>query len=196
MILVISGTDRANSNTAKVARYVHRLFTKHGAESEILDLADLKPAAYGAGPHYGVSASGPDPLAQAVAKVNRADGIYICLPEYNGSMPGALKYFIDHWDYPKSFEFRPFAFCGLGGMFGGLRPVEHLQGSLGYRNAFIYPERVFITNVFAQLKGVEEPADPKLTVFFEKQVAGFDAFVKALQAAKLDANSREAAPRV
>lgn len=187
MILVISGTDRANSNTAKVARYVHRLFGKHGTESELLDLAELKPTSHG-GPHYGIAA--PELLAQAVAKVDRADGVYICLPEYNGSMPGALKYFIDHWNYPKSFEFRPMALCGLGGMFGGLRPVEHLQGVLGFRNSFIYPERVFIMNVFAHLKGVDEPTDPMLTKLFEKQVSGFVAFVKALQAADLDANSR------
>lgn len=187
MILVISGTDRANSNTAKIARYVQRLFAKHGAPAEILDLADLKPTSHG-GPHYGIAA--PDLLAQAIDKVDRADAVYICLPEYNGSMPGALKYFIDHWSYPKSFEFRPMALCGLGGMFGGLRPVEHLQGVLGYRNAFIYPERIFITNVFAHLKGQDEPQDAVLTGLFDKQVSGFVAFVKALQAAGLDANSR------
>jgi NAD(P)H-dependent FMN reductase len=36
-------------------------------------------------------------------------------------------------------------------MWGGLRPVEHLQQIFGYRNAFIFPERVFIPNVHHHL---------------------------------------------
>lgn len=190
MILIISGTDRANSNTAKVARYVHGLFQQINVESQILDLAELKPAALN-GPHYG-GAGAPASLAEAAARVQKADGLYMCVPEYNGSLPGALKYFIDHWKYPEALDFRPVAFAGLGNTFGGLRPVEHLQGIMGYRNAFIYPERVFIHNVIGMMKNAETVTDPFLTKMFEQQVKGFAAFVKALQVAKLDANSRQA----
>lgn len=193
MILVIAGTDRAGSNSSKIARHVHALLKRNGSEAELLDLADLKPAAHG-GPHYGRAAK-PETLDHAISLVNRADGIYVVVPEYNGSMPGALKYFIDHWEYPFSFEFRPFALCGLGGLFGGLRPVEHLQGTLGFRNAFIYPERVFIRDAGRLLKDVNEIADPVLIDLFEKQTKGFVAFVNALKAAGLDANSRKPAVR-
>lgn len=188
MILVIAGTDRVGSNTGKIARAVKSLLEVHGEEIQLLDLADLKPASHN-GPHYGIEA--PENLAKAVAMVNRADGVYVVVPEYNGSMPGALKYFIDHWTYPKSFEFRPFAISGLGGMFGGLRPVEHLQGVLGFRNAFIYPERVFVRDAGKLLKGVNDISDPLLLELFKKQAEGFVAFVKALKAAGLDANSRK-----
>ncbi|MBX2988378.1 MAG: NAD(P)H-dependent oxidoreductase [Bdellovibrionaceae bacterium] len=187
MILIISGTDRDKSNTRKVAGYVHSLFEKHGEEAEILDLAELKPTSHG-GPHYGVAA--PDALAAALEKVNKADGLYMCIPEYNGSMPGALKYFVDHWKYPESFEFRPVAFCGLGGMWGGLRPVEHMQGVMGYRNSFMYPERIFVREVFKHFKDSDVPNDSILVDLFEKQVTGFIAFIKGLKAVKIDANSR------
>ena len=167
---------------------VHVTPGDHGEEIRLLDLADLKPTSHG-GPHYGGVAA-PETLAHAISLVNEADGVYIVIPEYNGSMPGALKYFIDHWSYPKSFEFRPFALCGLGATFGGLRPVEHMQGVLGFRNAFIYPARVFFRDAGKVMKGVTEIADPVLMDLFRKQAEGFVAFVKALKAAGLDANSR------
>lgn len=188
MILVVSGTDRANSNSRRVANHVFSLFQKYGVEAELIDLADLKPTAHG-GPHYG-GINAPDVLAADLRKVEQADGIYLVVAEYNGSMPGALKYFVDHWKYPDAFEFRPFALAGLGTTWGGLRAVEHMQGSLGYRNAFLYPERVFVRDVWKHFKEGPELKDPQLLELFDKQVRGFAAFVKALQAAGLDANSR------
>lgn len=188
MFLIISGTDRSNSNTRKVANHVLGLFQKNGADAQIVDLADLKPTSLG-GPFYG-SIHTHDVWSKVVNLVDQAEGIYFCAPEYNGSMPGALKTFIDHWKYPESFEFRPMAFCGLGIMWGGLRTVEHLQGVVGYRNAFMYPERVFVRDVHKVFKESPELKDAFLLDLFEKQVSGFLAFVKALQAAGLDANSR------
>jgi chromate reductase, NAD(P)H dehydrogenase (quinone) len=103
-------------------------------------------------------------------------------------MPGALKLFIDYWTYPKSFEARPVAFVGLGGRFGGLRPVEHLQQVFGYRNAYIFPVRIFISDVFNTFKD-GELKDPKLMDLVKVQVEGFCRFVRALQSESLDANS-------
>lgn len=187
MILIIAGTDRKNSNTRKIANHVQALFTENGADTQLLDLAELQQSSMG-GPFYG-KAVGPDPLVRAQELVLNADGVYVCVPEYNGSMPGALKYFIDHWKYPDAFEFRPFALCGLGTTWGGLRPVEHLQGVFGYRNAFIYPERVFLRDIY---KIMQDGAltDAFLVDLLRKQVQGFMAFVNALKAAGLDANSR------
>lgn len=188
MILIISGTDRKNSNTRKIANQVQSLFTDNGAETQLLDLAELQQTGMG-GPFYG-KAVGPQSLVDAQELVLKADGIYVCVPEYNGSMPGALKYFIDHWKYPDAFEFRPFALCGLGTTWGGLRPVEHLQGVFGYRNAFIYPERVFLRDIY-KLMQEGSLTDPFLLDLLRSQVRGFLAFVNALKAAGLDANSRD-----
>ena len=73
------------------------------------------------------------------------------VPEYNGSYPGALKYFIDMWKYPDSFENRCVAYVGIAaGMWGGLRPIEHLQGVMGYRNAHQFNQRVFINSLYSR----------------------------------------------
>ena len=50
-------------------------------------------------------------------------------PEYNGSIPGALKYFIDLLPFPEAFEDRPVAFVGIAsGRVGRFAyGIEHLQ---------------------------------------------------------------------
>ena len=50
--------------------------------------------------------------------------------------------------FPESFEQRPVCFVGLAaGIWGALRPVEQLQAIFGYRNAYIFPERVFMPGI-------------------------------------------------
>ncbi|MCB0340993.1 MAG: NAD(P)H-dependent oxidoreductase, partial [Bdellovibrionales bacterium] len=115
MIQVISGSDRKDSRSRQVAEIVRGHLVKAGAETEIIDLhtVPLESAVKGA---YNDEPL-PKSLAEVVEKVNSSDGLVMITPEYNGSMPGVLKYFIDQWSYPKSFEHRPVAFVGLGGRF-------------------------------------------------------------------------------
>lgn len=187
MKYIISGTNRPGSNTLQVSKFIQSLFKEEGESVEIIDLAEVGLEHLGAAAAYGDAV--PAPMKTWIEKINRADGLIVVVPEYNGSMPGALKYFIDHWSYPTSFEFRPIALVGLGGRFGALRPVEHLQGVFGYRNAFIYPERIFLTDVFKILKD-GEITDPRMLGLMKSQVKGFRAFAKALSTAGIDANSR------
>ena len=110
------------------------------------------------------------------------------VPEYNGGVPGVLKHFMDYWSYPVSFEYRPVSYIGLGGRWGGLRPVEHLQQIFGYRNAYSFPERVFLSQVWDLLKD-GEILDRGVNDLLSTQVDHFAKFVRALQGAGLDANS-------
>lgn len=188
MKYIISGTNRPQSRTRQVAEFVQKLYAEHGEQTEIIDLTDVGLEQLAAAAPYGDVV--PEKMRAAIEKINSAEGIVVVCPEYNGSMPGALKYFIDHWSYPTSFEFRPIALVGLGGRFGALRPVEHLQGVFGYRNAFIYPERVFISNVNKAFDDEGRLVDENIKTLLKNQTKGFLAFIKALSAAGLDANSR------
>lgn len=185
MKYIIAGTDRPDSKTLKLAEYVQRLYKEQGEAVEIIDLKDVKEHLH-TGPHYGKEHSGLQPYLD---KLVASEGLIVICPEYNGSMPGALKYFIDHMKFPETFEYRPVCFIGLGWMFGGLRPVEHLQQIFGYRNAFIYPERIFITNAPKVLNDQGEPQDEMVKKLLVKQITGFRNYVSALSAFKLDANS-------
>ncbi len=184
MKYIISGTDRADSNTFKLSLIIQKIYQDLGEKVEVIDLAEVKAHLH-TGPHYGKHTEGLEP---ELKKILHSEGLIVVSPEYNGSMPGVLKYFIDHLKFPESFEYRAVCFVGLGGMFGGLRPVEHLQQVFGYRNAFIFPLRVFVMNAWNVIKDgqVQDPPTRDLLV---KQAEGFRAFVKALQNAKLDAAS-------
>jgi NAD(P)H-dependent FMN reductase len=185
MIYIISGTNRIGSRTLEISKLVHKELTKQNAESTIINLAELPLETLHVA-NYGKDIS--PKVAEAVSNLNKASGIVVVAPEYNGSYPGILKYFIDHFSYPETFEYRPVAFVGLGGRWGGLRPVEHLQQVFNYRNAFVFPERVFLSNIWETLKN-GELHDANGKALLEKQAQGFVKFIHALKSAKLDATS-------
>lgn len=186
MKYIISGTNRPGSRTRQISNLIQGLYQELGEQVEILDLAEL-PYQELTGLQYGDSAIHLA-WSKAIEKVTGADGLIFVVPEYNGSFPGALKYFIDHWRFPESFESRPVCYVGLGGLFGGLRPVEHLQQVMGYRNAFQFPSRIFLMNIFKTLKeGKLE--DPFALQLLRAQALGFQKFVKGLEDQELDANA-------
>ncbi|RYZ67771.1 MAG: NADPH-dependent oxidoreductase, partial [Proteobacteria bacterium] len=185
MKYIISGTDRADSNTLKIAKHIQSLYRDLGEQTEVIDLREIRKELI-SGPHYGKDQ--PEGLAKEIDKISSSDGLVIVCPEYNGSMPGILKYYIDHFKFPDSFEYRPVCFVGVGWMFGGMRPVEHLQQVFGYRNAFVYPQRVFMVNAPKHMKdGLV--TDPTMLELLKSQAAGFQKFCSALNVAGLDANS-------
>jgi NAD(P)H-dependent FMN reductase len=188
MKYIISGTNRPGSNSLNISRYIQGLYQESGEQVEIIDLALLGVHELD-GSQYGKDL--PPKLEETIQKINQADGLIMVVPEYNGSMPGALKYFIDHWKYPQSFEHRPVCFVGLGGIFGGLRPVEHLMQVFSYRNGFIFPIRIFIINVWNVYKN-QEWSDPLYPQLLKSQVEGFQKFCLALKSVELDANSLNA----
>lgn len=185
MKYIISGTNRRGSRSFELSQLIQKMYAAHSEKVEIIDLKDVGLDELDE-THYG--APKPPKMTESLEKINHADGLIFVVPEYNGSLPGVLKYFIDHWKYPEAFEFRPVCFIGLGGMFGGLRAVEQLQMILGYRNAYVYPERMFLTNIWNIFKD-GQLNDKAIEQLLEKQALGFQKFCYALSSHKLDANS-------
>jgi len=187
VIEVISGTDRPNSFTLRVANYVAGIYREQQAPVGVIDLCQLNMMDV-AGGEYFKGARGTYQAAEE--RVVRADALVVVVPEYNGSYPGALKLFIDYWRYPLAFENRPIAFVGLGGRWGALRPVEHLQQVFGYRNAFIFPHRVFLTNIKNIFKDGKVD-DALIHDLLQIQARDFLKFIVALKGQGLDALSRK-----
>ena len=187
MKVIISGTDRAHSKSLELAKYIQSLYKEFGEETTIIDLAQLDLSSL-MNCHYNKQAERPDDVVKAIEMINESEGLIVVCPEYNGSMPGALKLFIDYWSCPQSFEFRPVCFVGLGGRWGGLRPVEHLQGVFGYRNSYVFPQRVFVSNVWDLLKD-GKISDSFVVELLQDQAKNFTKFIKALRSQNLDALS-------
>jgi chromate reductase, NAD(P)H dehydrogenase (quinone) len=182
MLTLIVGTNRPGSNTRKVAHNVEAIYAKLGVPLQVLDLAKLPPEIFSSSSY----AEKPKSFAPFADGVLQADGLIVVTPEYNGSVPGVLKYFIDMLKFPESFEQRPVCFVGLGaGMWGALRPVEQLQLIFGYRNAFVYPERVFMPKINDLLDDQGAFTDPELGGRLKAQAEGFISFVERLKLVKL-----------
>jgi NAD(P)H-dependent FMN reductase len=182
MILIISGTNRPASNTRHIARHLDHAYVSLGVTHRVLDLADL-PAETFLPSSYAAKPASFAPFADAILQ---SAGMHVVTPEYNGSFPGALKYFIDMLKFPESFERRPVCFTGLSaGMFGALRPVEQLQQVFGYRNAICFPERVFLPGIGGLLDERGALKDPDLAARLQKQAAGFTEFVERVKGVKL-----------
>jgi NAD(P)H-dependent FMN reductase len=176
-ILVISGTNRPDANALKIARLILSHYKSLNIPAELYSLSDLPREIFDSSSY----AAKPPAFLPVQQRVLDARGLHLVTPEYNGSMPGVLKYFIDMLKFPESFEGKPVAFVGeAAGMFGALRPVEQLAQIFSYRNAYLYPERVFIPGIGKALDPAGHLLDPALTTRLSHQAAGFNAFITSL----------------
>ncbi len=182
MITLIVGTNRPGSNTRKVARHLEEIYARLKVPLHVLDLAGLPPEIFSPS-SYAEKPKSFQPFSEAIL---RSAGLHVVTPEYNGSVPGVLKYFIDMLKFPESFEKRPVCFTGLGaGIWGALRPVEQLQAIFGYRNAFIFPERVFLPKINDLLDDAGRLKDAELLGRLKSQAEGFVDYVEHLQKVNL-----------
>ena len=184
---MLVGTNRPGSNTRRIAHQVEQIYRELAVPVQVLDLAELPLELF----HPSSYAKKPETFRVFTDAILQADGLVLITPEYNGSLPGVLKYFIDMLPFPESFERRPVCFIGLGaGIWGALRPVEQLQMIFGYRNAYLYPERVFMPKVNDLLDSSGRLTNPEVRERLQQQAVGFVDFVEKLKSVKLLGQAR------
>src|SRR5579863_7419329 len=88
MIVLIIGTNRPDSNTSKVAKQIEQMYADLKVPLQVLDLAKLPPEIFSPA-SYGEKPKSFLPFADAILA---SSGIHVVTPEYNGSLPGVLKY--------------------------------------------------------------------------------------------------------
>src|SRR5690349_2659204 len=181
MIVLTVGTNRPGSNSRKVAAQMEEIYRELKTPLRVLDLAQLPPEIFSPS-SYGEKPKSLQPLADAVLQ---ASGLHVVTPDYNGGIPGVLKYFIDMLKFPESFERRPVCFTGVAaGVWGALRPVEQLQAIFGYRNAYLYPVRVFLPQINDLLDDNGRLTSTDLLKRLRAQAEGFVDFVERVQQTK------------
>jgi NAD(P)H-dependent FMN reductase len=124
-IAVIIGSVRPTRQGDKPARWIANLAKRTGDfDVELVDLKDYPLPLFDA-PASDLWAPTPNAIAAKwQAKLNEFDGYIVVTPEYNRSVPGALKNAID-WAY-KPFVKKAVAYVSYGSV-GGARAVEHLR---------------------------------------------------------------------
>ncbi|MCD0486321.1 NAD(P)H-dependent oxidoreductase [Streptacidiphilus sp. ASG 303] len=122
---IIIGSTRPGRNGEAVARWVHEIADRRtDAAFELVDLLDYRlPLLDEAYPPSMGQYSQPHTRAWA-EKIASFDGFVIVTPEYNHSVPGALKNAIDF--LYAEWANKAVGFVGYGST-GGSRAVEHLR---------------------------------------------------------------------
>jgi len=135
-ILAFAGSLRKDSYSKRVVQTAIRGAEKAGAEVSFVDLRDYPMPIYNPDDH---AQKGFDENALRFQRLlTEHDGLLIASPEYNGSLPAALKNAID-WASRQSDRYeRSDVFQGKvaaiitasPGSFGGIRSLSHLRGVL------------------------------------------------------------------
>ena len=134
-VLGISGSLRRESHNTALLRHVGELFEAQGVDFEIYDgLRDI--------PAYDEDddvENAPEAVARIRAAVAEADAVFFATPEYNSSIPGALKNAIDWLSRPlatNALRNKPVTVISAStGMFGGVWAQAELRKVLGATGA-------------------------------------------------------------
>jgi chromate reductase len=159
-ILAFAGSLREHSLSKRVLKTAISGARAAGAEVTYVDLRDYPMPIYNSDDH---ERDGFDENALKLqGLLTEHDGLLIASPEYNGSLPAALKNAID-WAsrqsdrYERSMVF-PGKVAGImtasPGSLGGVRSLAHLRGVLTSVGVVVLPQEVAVT--FAEDKFVDD----------------------------------------
>ena len=156
MLTLISSTNRPNSRTEKVSRYiVQRLKSLTDEAVHFFDLAHL-PYSILHADMYDKNGQSREIQTLQDRYFKTADRFIFVIPEYNGGVPGILKLWIDAMSVRKYDEtFRNKKACLIGissGRAGNLRGLEHFTGILNYLNIVVFPDKLPISSIQHVLK--------------------------------------------
>lgn len=150
-LLVIVGSTRPTRASDRVVPWVMARAAAHaGFEVELADLRDWPLPLFAE--HFGTVGDIADPTySEPVVrawnkKVKKSDAFLVVTPEYNHSVPGALKNAIDSVWLSFAFRNKPVGAIGYStGIGGGIRAIEHLAQmfveaeAVPLRNAAVVP---------------------------------------------------------
>ena len=187
-ILAFAGSLRRASINKRVLKTAIRGAEAAGAEVTYVDLRDYPMPLYDSDEH---DARGFDENALKLqGLLTQHDGLLIASPEYNGSLPAALKNAIDwasrpsdRYDRSKVFRGKVAAIMTASpGSLGGVRSLAHLRGVLTSVGVLVLPQEVAVT--FAEGRFAddgEEMADEKMKGSLETLGAALVEMLKKMR---------------
>src|ERR687884_754482 len=150
-ILAFAGSLRKHSLNKRVLKTAIKGAENAGAEVTYIDLRDYPMPIYNSDEH---DREGFDENALRLqGLLVEHDGLLIASPEYNGSLPAALKNAIDWASRPSDRYERSKVFRGKvaammtasPGSLGGVRSLAHLRGVLTSVGVIVLPQEIAVT---------------------------------------------------
>lgn len=138
MITVISGTDRKDSMTLRVAAYYTKALREKTEEDvHLLSLEGLNVWEKG----------GKLKEVQDRLLIPSNKFVFI-MPEYNGSFPGILKTMLDNSDIRNCWWYKKAMMTGVAdGRAGNLRGMDHMTGVLNYLKVTVLHNKIPLSRI-------------------------------------------------
>jgi NAD(P)H-dependent FMN reductase len=150
MITIISGSNRDDNNTKKVAFEYQRFLAQKNITANVFSLDEIN------------STLRNDSFIQSENEVLvPTEKFIIIMPEYNGSYPGILKLMMDNTDIKKVWWYKKVLLTGVStGRAGNLRGMEHLTGVLLHMRMQVHYNRLPISVVDKLMDDQDHFTDP------------------------------------
>ena len=160
MITIISSTNRKNSNTSKLAKFVHEQILQKSDNVSFLSLENL-PHDFIFSAFNGLQNGLFNSLIEK--HIVPAQKFIFVLPEYNGSYPGILKSFVDCIP-PRFFHQKNAALIGCAdGHAGALRAVDSFALVLNHIKVNVHWNR-------PKLSDISSKFIPDLDAHYQKRI--------------------------
>ena len=154
-ILAFAGSTRTGSFNKKLVAIAAQAARAAGVDVDLIDLKDYTVPLYDGDLE---EASGlPENAKKLKALMKEADGFLIASPEYNSSISGVFKNFID-WTSRTETDDEPSLVAYQGkvavimsaspGGLGGLRGLVHVRAILGNIGVLVLPDQVAVSSAY------------------------------------------------
>lgn len=179
-ILNFAGSLRQDSLNKKLSRYI----TNAGLNPETVGMVhcDLKtlnmPVYDGDIETLGL----PEGVQRLAALIQESKALIVCTPEYNGSIPGALKNALDWVSRVKPNPLsgkHVLLLAASPGALGGVRSLWHSRQPFDVLECYVYPKMVGVPKAHVVLAEEGKIADEKIKAQIDQLVKEFIAFVKS-----------------
>ncbi len=178
-VLVLAASLRGASLNRKLAELAARIAEQSGTNVDLASMRDFDVPLYDGDLQEGAGV--PQGALEFARRLVASDAFIVASPEYNRSMPGAIKNLID-W----TSRLRPQPFDGRHGLLlsaspslaGGNHGLWALRVPLEHLGARIFPDMFSLATAHAALAN-GELVDPALRERFEKNVLAFLSLAEA-----------------
>lgn len=177
-VAVVVGSLRKDSVSRKVAKALAALTPN--LKFDIVEIADL--------PHFDQDLESDPPAAwtRFRGEIAAHDAVLFVTPEFNRSVPGALKNAIDVGSRPYGssvWDGKPGAVISVSpGAIGGFGANHHLRQSLVFLNVPLLSQEAYIGNAYALFGENGELINESTAEFLKSYGAAFSAWVEKILA--------------
>lgn len=170
MITIISSSNRRGNKTQNFSNYCLNWLKEQGEEVQLFSLDEL-PTSIDLNEVYSYDSSVFTDIAKKF--IIPADKLYFVVPEYNGSVPGILKLFMDGVK-PEFFAGKKAALLGIAaGRAGNLRGMDHLTDVLHYLQVEVMSLKLPVSQIYNILDAEGNVSDETTKMAINSQLTKF-----------------------